>query len=259
MVDHGDRLAEVLDQVELVAGEQDGAGPSGPHPGRSPRGWPRRAGRGPENGSSSTSTSGSCTRAAASWTRCWLPSESFSTGSPARSARPEPLEQLVRAPAGLALLDPGQPGEVDELVAHPHVGVEAPLLRHVAEAAALLDPELAAVVAHRPAVGRDDPEDDPHGGGLPRPVRPEQARPPGRGTEVNPSRATRSPYRLVRPSSSSMARWSQSSPRPGPAPVRGARAMFRITEDYEGSDRTDRTFPAGSVNHAMSGPSPGER
>ena len=45
-------------------------------------------GSSPENGSSSTRTSGLWTRAAASCTRCWLPSDSCSTWSPARSATP---------------------------------------------------------------------------------------------------------------------------------------------------------------------------
>src|SRR5512132_4525866 len=45
-------------------------------------------GSSPENGSSRTRTSGLCTRAAASCTRCWLPSDSASTRSSARSATP---------------------------------------------------------------------------------------------------------------------------------------------------------------------------
>ena len=88
----------------------------------------------PENGSSSTSTSGSCTSAAASCTRCWLPSESVSARSSARSAEPEPLEPALgraRAPRRVVAV---QPREVDELVAHPHLRVQPALLRHVAEA-----------------------------------------------------------------------------------------------------------------------------
>lgn len=42
----------------------------------------------PEKGSSKTRRSGEWTRAAANWTRCWLPCDSFSTGSLALSARP---------------------------------------------------------------------------------------------------------------------------------------------------------------------------
>jgi hypothetical protein len=47
----------------------------------------------PENGSSSTSRSGSFTRAAISWTRCWLPCDSASRRSAARSARPRRSSQ----------------------------------------------------------------------------------------------------------------------------------------------------------------------
>ncbi len=45
-------------------------------------------GSSPENGSSRMSTSGSCTSATASCTRCWLPSDSACTVSPLRSVSP---------------------------------------------------------------------------------------------------------------------------------------------------------------------------
>src|SRR5665647_10295 len=58
----------------------------------------------PENSSSRTSTAGLCTRAAASWTRCWLPRDSFWTGSPRRAPTPSRSVQRsteARASAGL--------------------------------------------------------------------------------------------------------------------------------------------------------------
>ena len=94
---HG--LAQPLDELELVAGEDDR------HAGRGVFGQDAAetstpTGSSPENGSSSTSSSGSCTSAAASWTRCWLPSESSSTRSSARSLEPEALDPAVRGGLG---------------------------------------------------------------------------------------------------------------------------------------------------------------
>ena len=56
----------------------------------------------PLKGSSSTSAAGRCISAHAIWTRCWLPSDSFSNASPRPLAQPEPLEQLVGPGAGAA-------------------------------------------------------------------------------------------------------------------------------------------------------------
>ncbi len=81
-------LAEALDELELVAGEDDRARPRAARSASTPLITSTPVGSSPENGSSSTSTSGSWTRATPSWTRCWLPSESVSTRSPARSVRP---------------------------------------------------------------------------------------------------------------------------------------------------------------------------
>ena len=101
-----DRVAEPLDEVELVAGEDDRARPA--------RHWSSSAsarestptGSRPENGSSRMSTSGRLTRAAASWTRCWLPSDSFSTGSPRRSPRPSRSTHSSAARAAAAASRP---------------------------------------------------------------------------------------------------------------------------------------------------------
>ena len=120
----------------------------------------------PENGSSSTSTSGRCTSAAAICARCWLPSERLSIVSSMRSPRPRRSSSsraLRRAAAGRPAV---QAGEVDGLLEHPHLRVQAALLGHVAEAATVGVGELGAVEGHRAAVGGEHAEDDPHRRGL---------------------------------------------------------------------------------------------
>src|SRR5829696_10209867 len=134
-------------------------------------------GSSPENGSSRTRTSGLWTRAAASWTRCWLPSDSASTRSPARSATPRRSIQWAAEVSASAAgsRQPVQAGEVLELVPDPHLGVQAALLGHVAEAAAGLGVDRPATPAHLPLVRLQHPEHDPHGGGLPGAVRPDES------------------------------------------------------------------------------------
>ena len=95
--------------------------------------------------------------------------------APLRLDHPAAIARAHRMRARLGLPHPGEAREVDELVAHPHVGVEAALLRHVAEAPARLDVQGAAVVAHRPRVGGDHPEDDAHRGRLAGAVRAQEA------------------------------------------------------------------------------------
>ena len=93
---------------------------------------PMAIGSRPENGSSSTSRSGSLTRAAISWTRCWLPCDERVEAVAGPVGEAEPLEPGVDAAADVVARPPAELAEVHELVAHPHAGVQAPLLRHVA-------------------------------------------------------------------------------------------------------------------------------
>ena len=81
-------VAEPLDDVELVRREQHGRAGGGAVLAARRRTTSTASGSRPENGSSRMSTSGSCTSAAAICARCWLPSESVSTLSPARSPSP---------------------------------------------------------------------------------------------------------------------------------------------------------------------------
>ena len=81
VVQQGDRLAEVLDEVELVAREQQvatGACVLGDHVREEAA---PRAGSRPANGSSSTRSSGPWTIAAASCTRCAMPPERAFAGT----------------------------------------------------------------------------------------------------------------------------------------------------------------------------------
>jgi hypothetical protein len=74
----------------------------------------------------------------------------------------EALEQLVAAGLRSGGAQPVQPREVDELVAHAHLRIEAALLRHVAEAAARVSVQRRAVPRHLARVGAEHAEDDPH-------------------------------------------------------------------------------------------------
>ena len=149
--------------------------PSSASPCSTPLSTSTPTGSSPENGSSSTSSSGPCTSAAPSWTRCWLPSESDSTRSPARSAIPSRSSQPVGGLGRRGARQAVQRGEVGELVAHAHLRVEAALLRHVAEAGARLEVDRPAAPADLAAVGLEHAEDDPHRRRLAGAVRPHEA------------------------------------------------------------------------------------
>ena len=87
-VDDRHGVAEPLDELELVTGEHAPATPARARSSRTSAIRSTPTGSRPLNGSSSTRATGSCTSAAASWTRCWLPSDSASTRSPARPSTP---------------------------------------------------------------------------------------------------------------------------------------------------------------------------
>ena len=104
IVDQHDRVAEPLDQVELVAREHHRHSVvrrlSPQHPGEH---VDARPGRGPRKARRARADPGSCTSAAASCTRCWLPSESASTRSPARPDTPSTsrISEARRRASGL--------------------------------------------------------------------------------------------------------------------------------------------------------------
>ena len=129
----------------------------------------------PENGSSRIRISGSWTRAAASCTRCWLPRLSLMTSSPRRCGDPQSLGPRLHRPVGCGRVHPVQPGQVDQLLADLHAGIQPALLGHVADPAAHVGVDRASVPADRTVVGLQHTQDDPHGRRLPRSVRADEA------------------------------------------------------------------------------------
>ena len=123
-------------------------------------------GSSPENGSSSTSSSGSWTSAAASCTRCWLPSDSDSIRSRRVPDHLERRQQPLGPRARPVLLHAAQAGEVDELFEHAHLRIQPAFLRHVPEPAANGGVDRIPAPAHLAGVGLEHPERDPHRGGL---------------------------------------------------------------------------------------------
>ena len=95
----------------------------------------------------------------------------------------EPVDPLARGPRGGGAVQPVQPGEVGDLLADLHLRVEPALLRHVADAAADLLVQRPALPAHVAGVGADQPHGDAHRRRLAGAVGPAEAehRPGGDG------------------------------------------------------------------------------
>ena len=68
----------------------------------------------------------------------------------------------------------GQPAKEQELVTHPHARIETALLRHVTEPAPDVGVDRPAIPPRLAAVGRHQPEDDPHRRRLASTVRPHE-------------------------------------------------------------------------------------
>ena len=90
----------------------------------------------------------------------------------------EPLEPARCGDARRCVVEPVQAAEVGELLADRHARVEATLLRHVAEPQPLRQPDRLPVPEHLAAVELDEPEDRAHRGRLAGTVRPEEAEHP---------------------------------------------------------------------------------
>jgi hypothetical protein len=180
VVDEHDGLADVLDQVELVAGEDHG-----PPAGRLGRDDGRELldGQGVEPAERLVEDQ-----------QIGVVDQGGGQLHPLLHAPREPLEllidpvtelQLAQQPvhpfAGVVLGQVPQPAEVDELVPDPHLEVEAPLLGHVAPAGAVGPTGRLAPPPDLAVVDRHDPEHDPHHGGLARSVGSQQADDPARG------------------------------------------------------------------------------
>ena len=85
----------------------------------------------------------------------------------------------VRRPRRVCV-EPMQLAEVLQLLPHGHPRVQAALLRHVAEPQALLQLHRPPKPQHLAGIDLNKPEDRPHRGRLPRPIRAEESEHPPR-------------------------------------------------------------------------------
>ena len=90
----------------------------------------------------------------------------------------EPLEPARRCSARRARVEPVETTEVLELLADRHPRIEATLLRHVAEAHPLRQPDRLPLPEHLTGVELDESEDGTHRGRLARAVRTKEAEHP---------------------------------------------------------------------------------
>ena len=180
---------------------------------------PMAIGSRPENGSSSTSRSGSFTSAAISCTRCWLPCDSASSRSAARSARPSRSSQAYTP-------------QLTSSAARPHsspryTSWSCTRIRGYRPRSSGMYPNRARSAAetgrpsHRtvPASSSTSPNTARIAVVFPAPLGPRKpVSRPGRAANVHPSRAVTAPNRFAAPSKSSIPitpirGWSQSKRR----------------------------------------------
>ena len=122
---------------------------------------------------------------------------------PVREA--EALEPSVDAAARVSVGRSAEPAEVHELLVYAHAGVQAALLGHVAEPRPLRAADGRTAPTNCAGIQLDQPEHRPHRRRLPSAVRPQKAREPtGLGREEQESSAARRPKFLVAASNSSM-------------------------------------------------------
>ena len=87
----------------------------------------------------------------------------------------EPLDPPPCGCFGGGSVEAMQSGEIGQLLDDAHLGIQPPLLRHVAEAPAHLRVRPSAVPPDLAGVRFEQPQDDPHGGRLPGAVAPYEA------------------------------------------------------------------------------------
>ena len=155
-------------------------------------------------------------------------------------ARPSRSIQRSAARAAPAAGEPVQAREVHELVAHAHLRVQAALLRHVAEARARARRRSARPFQRtRPASGASTPSTIRIAVVLPAPLGPTKPSiRPGATENVRSSSATTSPKRRVSPSSSSMAGRSSG----------GSRAKVRLARRSSVFRRAPPIFECGALS-----------
>ena len=177
MVDDRDLLADVLDQLELVAGEQ--------HRGAAGRLAAENVGHGAHgNGieSGERLVEDEQLRLMDERGRELHPLlvavRELLHGRAVAVGETEPLEPARCGGACRTRGQPVQTSEVLELIAHPHSRVEAALLGHVSEPQPLLQTDRAPVPTHLATVELDETEDRAHDRRLSGPVRTEEAEHP---------------------------------------------------------------------------------
>ncbi len=93
----------------------------------------------------------------------------------AELGHPEPGQPVERLAASTLRGEAVERREVGELIDDDHPRIEAALLGKVAPRRARQDAAVGSLPRHRPAIGLEDAEDDPHRRGLARAVRSEEA------------------------------------------------------------------------------------
>ena len=109
------------------------------------------------------------------WTFCWLPFDNSSARRGSKVGDPEATQPGDRLTPGAVRRLAIERAEVDELVEDAHPRVEAALLGQVAPRPARQVGGRSALPADLARIRPDDAEADPHGRGLARPVRAEEA------------------------------------------------------------------------------------
>ncbi len=185
-MDDRHRLAQVLDEVELMAGEEHG------HPGGGPLGeylaHDINAGR-VQAGERLVEHE---QLGFVDQSRCQLDALLVTERECldfrlALVGQAQPLAPLERARPGLRGSQAVQPGQVLKLLEHPHGRVEPAFFRHVADPAACFLADGLAVPAHLASIDGRHPDDGPHRSGLARSVGAEESEHlTGRNSEAQP-------------------------------------------------------------------------
>jgi hypothetical protein len=164
-VDDRDRLAEPLDQVELMAGEdhRDAAtGPLGEHLGEHVDAHRVQAGERLVEHQQLWPVHQRCSKLHA----LLVPERELLDPVAAPLCHAEAFRPVGGGVSGVLRRQAVEPSEVLQLVADPHLRIEPAFLRHVAHPLPGLGVDRAAPPADLAGVGLQHAEHDPHGGGL---------------------------------------------------------------------------------------------
>ncbi len=172
--DDDDPVAEPLDDVELVGGEQrghPGSGPLSQHLAHDVDGHGVQA----REGLVEDEQLGGADEGGRELDARLVAQTQLLDGGAAALGHAEPLGPLLDGALGVGLGDAVEAGEVPELLADLHLGVETALLGHVADGAAEGGVDGGSVPGARAGVGGQDSHDDAHRRGLAGSVRADEA------------------------------------------------------------------------------------